>query len=731
MVKKTVAAVAACFVVLVASVMMFGCYEKIDVLVNDQLAQQTHGIVVDYLYNQSNLDTTVYVLADQLKNENTKMTAESALTIQGTAEFQRQAAQVFDEYYSLYWQNHIKAESDLHYWVMDETNSKMIYNDLALNNNDLNQLKNQYQAAIEVIFDEEGHVAVKTISSKEESAMEYYSWTHLFDQNRKQEIESYIRRDAQETLSEDTNNQASETNSVKLNRIENMRFIFAIPNELDKTGNVYYSTYVMARREMQSAAVFCAAVISLIVFVAALFFSIRTVSEWRWFKSLSKIKFELLIAIWFFVWMGSFFGGIELCVLTLSEDLYELILHFRFERYLNEISVLLNCFVWGLNFFFIAFAAWIIRYVFHVGLIAYIKTHTVLFWIIDGFSSLIRKCGSLIDRMVKFDFEDSIHQIVLRIVGVNFLVMSACCLFFVAGNGVAIVYSVILFIYLKKKLKEIQNDYLLLLDALKKVANGNFNFTIEQDLGIFNSQRDALAKLKDGFEKAVGEEVKSQRMKTELISNVSHDLKTPLTSIISYVDLLKKEEITEEERKEYIDTIDRNSQRLKNLISDLFDISKANSGNVSLHLQEVELISLINQVLFECQEKIEAAGLNFKINCSKDKILLKLDSSKTYRIFENLIINITKYALPGTRVYLDMVEDERKVSVIIKNISASEITIDAGEITERFVQGDKSRNTEGSGLGLAIVKSFTQLQNGEFHVEVDGDLFKAIVEFNK
>ena len=220
-------------------------------------------------------------------------------------------------------------------------------------------------------------------------------------------------------------------------------------------------------------------------------------------------------------------------------------------------------------------------------------------------------------------------------------------------------------------------------------------------------------------------------MKTELISNFSHDLKTPLTSIITYVDLLKKDDITEEERKLYIDTLDKKSQRLKFLIEDLFEVSKANSGNVKVNLVKVDIVELIKQSEFELEDKFNKSKLTVKNNFPEDKIVLSLDSQKTFRIFENLFNNVSKYAMENSRVYVDVIEDENEVTILIKNISADEMNFNSNEIIERFTRGDKSRNTEGSGLGLAIVKSFVELQNGRFNIDIDGDLFKAVIKFNK
>ena len=279
-----------------------------------------------------------------------------------------------------------------------------------------------------------------------------------------------------------------------------------------------------------------------------------------------------------------------------------------------------------------------------------------------------------------------------------------------------------------KIFNDLRKKYALLLEATNKIADGNLDVEIEGDLGVFSPFRNEIQKIQTGFKKAVKEEVKSQRMKTELITNVSHDLKTPLTAIITYVNLLKDEK-DEEKRKDYIDILERKSMRLKVLIEDLFEISKASSQNVKLNLMNVDIVNLFKQVKFELEDKFEEKGLEFRTTFPEEKVILRLDSQKTYRIFENLLNNIVKYALPGTRVYVEIEKTEKDVFIRLKNISATELTFNPEEITERFVRGDESRNTEGSGLGLAIVKSFVGLQGGSFHIETEADLFKAEIRW--
>lgn len=327
-----------------------------------------------------------------------------------------------------------------------------------------------------------------------------------------------------------------------------------------------------------------------------------------------------------------------------------------------------------------------------------------------------------------FSFKKSSYRKIFAIVMVNFLGILSSYFFGIWG---VIVYSIVFLSILLNASIKIGKNYDRLVSYVESLSNGKFDIDMSENLGAFNYLKNKLIKVKEGLKKAILEEVKSQNMKTELISNVSHDLKTPLTSIITYVDLLKQKGITEEEREKYINTIDKKSQRLKSLIEDLFEVSKANSGNIKLNIVDVDVVSLMKQTEFELEDKIKESGLKFKNNFPNKKLILPLDSEKTYRVFENLIINALKYSLKGSRVYIIIEEHEEDVEVVFKNISSEEIEFKPEEISERFVRGDKSRNTEGSGLGLAIAKSFTEVQKGAFKIEIDGDLFKVILNLKK
>ena len=320
---------------------------------------------------------------------------------------------------------------------------------------------------------------------------------------------------------------------------------------------------------------------------------------------------------------------------------------------------------------------------------------------------------------------------ILKLVAVNGVIVTLLCCIWFGGIVGAVLYSILLFILIKNKCGKIQEEYDRLLDATRQIAAGDLNTSMKEEMGLFNPVRDELASIQDGFQKAVQEEVRSRNMKTELITNVSHDLKTPLTAIITYVDLLKKEDLTDEERREYVDTLEKKSNRLKVLIEDLFEVSKATTDNLVMNYAEVDLVNLIKEVRLENEDKITSSSLDFRWNLPEEKCILRLDPQRTFRVIDNLVQNILKYSMPNSRVYIALQDQTTQVTVSFKNMSAVEMNFTPEEITERFARGDLSRNTEGSGLGLAIAQSFTELQGGEFKVETDADLFKVTITWKK
>lgn len=276
-------------------------------------------------------------------------------------------------------------------------------------------------------------------------------------------------------------------------------------------------------------------------------------------------------------------------------------------------------------------------------------------------------------------------------------------------------------------------EYMLLKleNTSEKLATGDMSATVNTKyfFGTFKRQGEQLNSIKLGISQAVEDKMKSERFKTELITNVSHDIKTPLTSIINYVDLLGKEDLQNDTAKEYLQIISKNSDRLKKLVVDLVDASKASSGVLTVDMQPMNIDVLLEQIAGEYMERLSVNHLDLIIRKPEESIQIMADGQRIYRVFDNLMNNICKYALANTRVYLILEKQTDKAVIYFKNISATELDMSANDLMERFVRGDKSRNTEGSGLGLSIAESLTKLQNGDFEIQMDGDLFKVIITF--
>ena len=261
-----------------------------------------------------------------------------------------------------------------------------------------------------------------------------------------------------------------------------------------------------------------------------------------------------------------------------------------------------------------------------------------------------------------------------------------------------------------------------------EIVRGNYKKKIEKTGGLYDGIVDNFNNIGSNLDLAIEDAVKSERLKTELITNVSHDLKTPLTSILNYSDLLSKEDNSEEEAREYARIINEKSNKLKVLIEDLFEVSKATSNNVELDRQELDFNSLVAQSIGEWEDKISENNIEIISNLPEEKVMLNLDGQKFSRVLDNLFSNISKYALENSRVYVDLIDDD-KVKLTIKNISKYPLNISAEELMERFTRGEKSRTTSGSGLGLSIASSFVRAHGASFDIDIDGDLFKVTIEF--
>lgn len=265
----------------------------------------------------------------------------------------------------------------------------------------------------------------------------------------------------------------------------------------------------------------------------------------------------------------------------------------------------------------------------------------------------------------------------------------------------------------------------------RKIAEGDLNYKVDTShmFWDFKCHGENLNSIGNGMSKAVNERLKSEKFKTELITNVSHDIKTPLTSIINYVDLLKKEVTEEGTIKEYVSVLDRQSARLKKLTEDLVEASKASTGNMIVNMERTEVGLLLEQAAGEYEEKIKGCGLELVLTKPEEEIFIMADGRLLWRVFDNLLGNICKYSHPGTRAYLNLEQKNGEAVIIFRNVSKYPLNITSDELFERFVRGDSSRNTEGSGLGLSIAKSLIELQKGNMELYIDGDLFKVILKF--
>lgn len=369
-----------------------------------------------------------------------------------------------------------------------------------------------------------------------------------------------------------------------------------------------------------------------------------------------------------------------------------------------------------------------LRPLFCLGLREYVRQYSIIYMLLSKFVGWCRrKWNRLMEEVNHIDFGKKGVKTIRKVVLLNFLVLSVLSFLWFFGIFALAIYSVILFFLIKRQYDRVAKNYQSLMHATAHIAQGELDYEDEADWGIFEPFKKELTKIRSGFGKAVENEVKSQRMKAELITNVSHDLKTPLTAITTYVELLKDPAITEEQRTAYIQILEKKSLRLKALVEDLFEVSKATSNTIQLELMEVDVVNLLKQVAVEHADKFEEQGLEMRWKTPEDRVVRLLDNQKTYRIFENLFVNIEKYAMPNSRVFVEVARlgADGEAEILVKNMSAQELDFDCTEITERFVRGDAARSTEGSGLGLAIAKSFTEAQKGTFEVMVDGDLFKV------
>ena len=354
----------------------------------------------------------------------------------------------------------------------------------------------------------------------------------------------------------------------------------------------------------------------------------------------------------------------------------------------------------------------------------------VIIWLLKKMKSGIKEMRNTIKQNKDFDLTKKIVTVAILCVVAEFIVLT------MSGSWIEFFVLIILFgiqlwflIYFVNKLGYLNE----IMKGVHRIKEGEINYKIEEKNDIyFSSLANDINNISQGLENSIEQRIKSERMKSELITNVSHDLKTPLTSIINYVELIKKEEnIQPEYLKDYVQVLDKKSKRLKILIEDLFEASKASTGNIELELVRLDLKQLLQQSIGELEDKLEEANLSLRVNLTEEDTYVLADGRRLYRVFENLLCNISKYSLKNTRVYIDVTKEDGKIITTMKNISSYELNFDPDEIMERFKRADESRNTEGSGLGLAIARDLVSLQGGKMSIEIDGDLFKAKVVMNE
>lgn len=576
-------------------------------------------------------------------------------------------------------------------------------NDKSIND----KLKNKYDFYMVVDFDDKGNMKVENVYGADKKIMQ----SDLYER-QKEGLFSY---------------EISEIYDLK--PIKNMKYVYGVPKDLKYSDSISNYKRIEESYAYSKAAKLFINIAVIFVILVAIVIPYKELKEMKLFKSLFKLPIEVIGIAVYLAFVYIYNASDDLIIKTVNNEPIISFVQMQLTQDIsNIINYLSNVIYWAILFSIIFIGVIVLKHIIKNNPVKYLKENSLTyksFKIINKKWKLARKW--LFD--IKLGKENSKKIKTLLII--NLIVVGIICGFWFLGLIILPIYTIVLYIIIKKKYLSVNRDYNKLLDLTKDIANGKLDTKTDEDLGTFNVMKNEIENIQRGFKKAVDEEVKSQKMKTELISNVSHDLKTPLTSIITYVDLLKDENLSEEKCLMYIDTLERKSERLRVLIEDLFEVSKANSGDVSLNIMDVDVVSLMKQTLLEVDDKIKASNLKLKNNFPDEKVILKLDSQRMFRVFENLLINISKYAMDSSRVYIDIINKKECVTISFKNMTAEEIDFNVDELVERFVRGDKARNTDGSGLGLAIAKSFVELQGGGFEISTDGDLFKVVITFNK
>lgn len=649
-------------------------------------------------------------------------------------------------YYTDYWDNM--------YGMKDFMDVVVIYGNKVLTNVKFSENTDTLEEIKNVVLEEKGNNLCyennqyssnfENFTEDIDEYLKYNEITYYTNDNKVKEViniysedDSVIEETSEEPelvngeeVSENTNSMANtDMNKIEYHtaKIEDFTFYTSFNKNLDKNSEISMVINTMNTLKPYHTLISISFPISAILILIMTIYLINAIGHGKGKEEIEitdfdKVPLEIIVGIFLIVLVGSS------CVLF--EEI-------SFDTLNMDIRCIILSTFYIVNFIFIEVTG--ITVVKRIKAKKFLDTSLcgkILKWAWSLCTKIIKKIVDIFKnfrnklRNMKKTFNENTNLTKRLIITICVYIIVAVILLAILGPIGAIIDLAVFFYAIYEIIVRI-NNFQKLENALKKIYDGEKVVLYETDFtSEFRKSITYINDISNGFENAVQESLKSERLKTELITNVSHDIKTPLTSIINYVDLIKKENVENEKVKEYIEILDNKSQRLKKLTEDLVEASKASSGNVSLNFETIGIIELLNQLLGEYKDKFEEKKLEIISNLPKEDIKIKADSRYLYRVIDNLFGNISKYALDSSRVYIDTFIKDNKISIIFKNISKERLNITEEELMQRFVRGDKSRTTEGSGLGLSIAKSLTELQKGTLNCKIDGDLFKVEIEFN-
>lgn len=490
------------------------------------------------------------------------------------------------------------------------------------------------------------------------------------------------------------------------NNVKNLKFAYYTSLDDEVFEDIERDVFMDQVQVQIGISVLIAAILSLLL---GIFMNMEKIDGSESLRKVFKFPIELVIIL-FVIFVVSSAG------ISSMNQIYSNLYIFYFLYLLGLVIISLT-----VNYFII-----LLKSIFNKNTENYLVKNSLIYRIfnaaISEFSNIDEENKNIKDAKIKFTL---VYFGICFALFILFLFLAS--IFYSAPEGIIfpmILFGIFIYIIILKNINEVAR----ISRESSEIVKGNYKKNIAKNGGLYDGIVDNFNNIGENLDLAIEDAVKSERLKTELITNVSHDLKTPLTSIINYSDLLSKDDNSEEQVREYSKIINDKSNKLKVLIEDLFEVSKATSNNIELNKQELDFNSLVQQSIGEWEDKIAEKNLEIISNLPEDKVMLNIDGQKFSRVLDNLFSNISKYALENSRVYVDLI-DEDGVKLTIKNISKYPLNISSDELMERFTRGEKSRTTAGSGLGLSIASSFVRAHGASFEIDIDGDLFKVKIEF--